>query len=253
MLENASILIVDDDNREALELKNFLKSKVGVDKVECTPSVMEACEYLKAQETDLVVLDLIMPMHDGYKFMELLDHMGLEKSPEVIVTSAISNQDAIKKAMNMGACYYMLKPYENDVLYSRIEEILTEDIPHEEVSSAKKDAGTDRQIMEIFLSLGLPPHLKGYQYLREAVKLALADPSIIYSITKRLYPEIAKRFDVTPTKVELAIRHALEVAWQRNRMDNLKSVFGCDIYLKDMKPTNGEFVALMADKLSTGY
>ncbi len=253
MLENAGILIVDDDNRSAMELKSFLKSKAGVDEVEWAPSVMEACEFVKTMDIDIVVLDLIMSMHDGYKFMELIDRMGLSSRPQIIVTSAISNQGAVKKAMNMGASYYMLKPYENELLYSRIEDALTEDEKEEEAAPAKRDTGTDRQIMEIFLSLGLPPHLKGYQYLREAVKLALADPSIIYNITKRLYPEVAQAFNVTPTKVELAIRHALEVAWQRNRMDNLKSVFGCDIYLKDMKPTNGEFIALMADKLATGY
>lgn len=248
MLENANVLIVDDDNKTAHSLKSFLSSKEDVGNVEWMPSVAEACEFLSLKPTDVVVLDLVMSERDGYSFLENMDKLNLKRRPDVIVTSAISHEKAIKKALHMGASYYMVKPCENEIVYRRIVDILG--MGPDEVQ--RVSPSVDQEIMEMFLTLGLPPHLKGYQYLREAVKMVLDDSGIIYSITKRLYPSIAEKFEVTATKVELAIRHTLEVAWQRNKMENLNQVFGCEVYLKNIKPTNGEFIALVADKIATG-
>ncbi len=249
MKKDANILIVDDDARTANTLKDFLAAKGNVKKAEWAASVAEAHEMLDIMDTDVIILDLIMSMSDGYSFLESMRRVPQAEKADVIVTSAINNEGAIKKAFDMGAKYYMVKPYENEVLYDRIVDVM------EFEGNAKAGAGNrrniDQKIMNIFLSLGIPPHLKGYQYLREAIKIVLAEPAMIYSITKGLYPRVAERFGVTPTKVELAIRHTLEVAWQRNKMDNINEVFGCDIYLKNCKPTNGEFIALVADKLAT--
>lgn len=250
MNEKANILIVDDDSQTVRDLQNYLETKEKIGMAEWMPSVAQACDYISTKPVDLVVMDLILPTNDGYYFLELLNKMNLKKLPDVVITSAISHDRAIKKAMDLGVKYYMLKPYDNEILYDRMM-FLLEDDPIAEEEPFASDVSLDQKIMEIFLALGLPPHLKGYRYLREAVKMVIADPTIIYSITKRLYPEIAKTFGVTPTKVELAIRHTLEVTWQRNKMDNLESIFGCDVYLKNMKPTNGEFIALVADRLAT--
>jgi len=244
-----NVLIVEDDTRIADGLKSYLSTKSMVDMVESVPSVSEAIVFLDVEDIDVVVLDLIMPAFDGYYFMETLNKAARYKKPDIIVVSAINNENAIKKAFDMGAKYYMVKPYENEIMYQRIIDVTQlADEPWEKRPTGGRNI--DQKIMEIFLSIGLPPHLKGYQYLRAAIKLVLEDNSMIYSITKRLYPEVAKQFDVTATKVELAIRHTLDVAWQRNKVD-LNKIFGCEVYLKNNKPTNGEFIALIADKLAT--
>lgn len=250
MEEKSNVLIVEDDPVTAKNLKRHLKRKGRFDVVEHLESVAEACEYVQVQNTDVVVLDLIMPVQDGYFFMEEMDRLRLSKRPHIIVTSALAHEHAVKKAFGMGAKYYLIKPYENEIMYRRITDVLEiGQLPAPDLPAEEKSA--DQKIMEMFLMLGVPPHLKGYQYLREAVKMVSEDPSMIYGITKRLYPAVAERFDVTPTKVELAIRHTLEVLWQRNKMENLNRVFGCEVYLKKSKPTNGEFIALVSDKLFT--
>ncbi len=249
MEKNTNVLILEDDERTAGSLKSHLRTKQGIDMVESVPSVQEACEFLRAQDMDIVVLDLIMSVSDGYTFLENLGTLDIGKKPEVIVTSAIDTEMAIKKAFEMGAKYYMIKPYENEIMYRRILDVL--DLPAM-LPSAETPAGSktvDQRIMEIFLTLGIPPHLKGYQYLRAAIKMAMEDPSLIYAITKQLYPGVAEQFGVTATKVELAIRHTLDVSWQRGSMQNMDDVFGCNVYLKNNKPTNGEFIAVVADLL----
>lgn len=251
MTKNANILIVDDDERLALDLKKFLNGQEDIQTAEYASSVAEATETLQAIEVDVIILDLIMPVNDGYYLLESLPRIRLRKNPAVIVTSAISHERAIKRAFDLGARYYMIKPYKNEIIYNRIFDVLETDIIGQQPETPQRSRSLDQRINEIFLPLGIPPHLKGYNYLREAVKMVLKDYTLIYSITKRLYPAIAQHFDVTPTKVELAIRHTLEVAWQRNHMENLSQVFGCDIYLKGTKPTNGEFIALVADKIAT--
>ncbi len=247
-MDKIKVLIVEDDQATAKNLLDYLKTHESIKRVEQAGSVAEAYLFVNEEKTDVVVLDLIMPSKDGYSFLEMMTKMSADKKPDVIVTSAIGHEKAVKRAFDMGAKYYMIKPYENEIMYRRICDV-------REVESAGGQPGwkksIDRTIMELFLAIGIPPHLKGYQYLREAIKIVVESPDEIYGITKRLYPAVAKQFHVTPTKVELAIRHVLEVAWQRNRMESLSRVFGCEIYLKGTKPTNGEFIALLADKIVT--
>ena len=245
MKDQKNILIVDDDTETSLGLCKYLRGKDDVEWVDCTESAQEACHYVQVRSVDAVVLDLVMPVNDGFFFLAKMQRLNMSPKSRVIVTSLISNEQAIKRAFQMGAAYYMVKPYDHEIVYQRILDVL--DIYGNEEENRKKSV--DQQIMEIFWALGMPPHLKGYQYLRTAIRMAVDQPSIIYNITKGLYPAIAKKFDVTPTKVELAIRHLLDVVWQRNELANLDQVFGCNMYLKNKKPTNGEFIALVADKI----
>ncbi|HBU11921.1 MAG TPA: sporulation transcription factor Spo0A [Clostridiales bacterium] len=249
MSKNTNVLILEDDRHTANDLKHHLRGKDNMEYVECVPSVEEACQFLQVKPVDIVVLDLIMSSRDGYCFLETLDHLTLQQKPHVIVTSAIDNEHAIRRAFDMGAKYYMIKPYENEVMYRRILDVCFSGA-RQKGAAGGKGKTIDQRIMEIFLALGIPPHLKGYQYLRTAIKMVLLDSTIIYSITKKLYPSIAMEYSVTPTKVELAIRHTLDVTWQRNKFEHLDQVFGCDVYLKNTKPTNGEFIALVSDLLS---
>ena len=206
---------------------------------------------VRAANPDVVLLDLIMPNCDGFGFMEALSRSQAPK-PEIIVTSAIGQEDFIRRAIDLGARYYMVKPYDMDVLVKRVREMMLDKRAWSGRQSIQVAASRslDERITSIFLMIGIPAHIKGYGYLREAVKMVIANKDVINRITKELYPGIAQICGTTPSKVERAIRHAIEVAFSRGRIENINQVFGINIYSKGDKPTNGEFIALIADKLS---
>ena len=157
----------------------------------------------------------------------------------------------IQRALSLGAKYYMVKPFELDLLYKRLLDLFNmRSVPTKVPVPAVKSRSLDEKITSIFLSIGIPAHIKGYQYLREGIKITIRNPEIINTITKELYPGIAQHFGTTPSKVERAIRHAIEVAWSRGRIENLNEIFGYKIYNNNDKPTNGEFIALIADRLT---
>lgn len=165
--------------------------------------------------------------------------------------SAISSENLYARAISLGATYYMNKPFVMETLYQRLLDFFDLrqlDIPKKPV--LVKSKSMDERITSIFLSIGIPAHIKGYQFLKEAIKIVIREPEMINSITKRLYPAIAQNFETSPSKVERAIRHAIEVAWNRGRIENLNTIFGYNIYTKNDKPTNGEFIALIADRLT---
>ena len=180
-----------------------------------------------------------MPRLDGYG---VLEKIGRER--RVIVMSALSSGSFVTKAIDLGAKYFLMKPFRFQQLEARIVECMK--------SSAAvriKNKSLEEKITNIFITVGIPAHIKGYQFLREAIKMAIDNPDVINSITKRLYPEVARRFDTSPSKVERAIRHAIEVAWNRGKIENINSLFGVRVYSHNEKPTNGEFIALVADKM----
>jgi len=181
----------------------------------------------------------------------------MPNAPAVIALTALSRDDFIVRAVQLGVYYYMLKPFDLSVLLSRVREamerrraprIQTKLAAIPQVSSANKSA--EERITSVFLSIGIPAHIKGYQFLREAVKMCIETPDMINRITKELYPGIARKYNTSASKVERAIRHAIEVAWGRGRIDVLNQVFGHNVCSLDAKPTNGEFIALVSDKLS---
>ncbi len=230
------ILIVDDNTEFVEELRRGFDSELydvivaynGKDGLE------------KSNEVDCVLLDLVMPIMDGFAFLEKFD----KKSAKVIAVSALSQDVFIAKAMELGCDYYLLKPTPVESIVKKVEEAL-----NQKSRRLIKNKSLEERITKIFISVGIPPHIKGYQYLREAIKLSIEDPDIINSITKKLYPGVAQRFDTSPSKVERAIRHAIEVGWNRGKIENINSLFGVRVYSQNEKPTNGEFIALVADKL----
>ena len=153
--------------------------------------------------------------------------------------------------MEDGAAYYLIKPFSIQTAIERFRELLkSKPSASKEMAVSKRTPVTiEEKISEIFISIGIPPHIKGYGYLREGIKMTIEKPYIINEVTKKLYPSIAEKFQTTPSKVERAIRHAIEVAWNRGRIDAINAIFGARIYLGSEKPTNSEFIALVADKL----
>ena len=234
-----TILIIDDNKDWADEIAKGLSTVDGFEIVATASDGDAGIKAFNALRPDVVVLDLVMPIRDGYSFMENV-HKG---SSKIIVLSALSQDAFINRAVSVGADYYLVKPCSVKTLQSKIEEIT-----HRKREN-RIDKAIEERITNIFITVGIPAHIKGYQFLREAIKMAVDNPEVINSITKKLYPQVAMRFDTSASKVERAIRHAIEVAWNRGKIENINNLFGVRVYNHNEKPTNGEFIALVADKM----
>lgn len=198
---------------------------------------------------DLVVVGMFLKGTDGSGVIRTVNKSCAGTK---LVAMGLSNDAIIEKAIGEGACYYLVKPFSIQTALERFRELMKDRTAVEEKEiavSKRKPVTTEEKISEIFISIGIPPHIKGYGYLREAIKMTVERPYIINSVTKELYPTVAKKFATTSSKVERAIRHAIEVAWNRGRIDAINAIFGARIYLGTEKPTNSEFIALVADKL----
>ncbi len=205
----------------------------------------EARQALESINADVVVTELVMSGEDGYALLEKY------RDVKFIVASELKSEVFVIKSLELGAKYYLVKPLEYNVLEQRILNVCEgSKLGGKTVRSKSISERTlDERISSIFVSVGIPAHIKGYQFLREGIKLAVDNPPIINSITKNLYPSIAQKFNTTSSKVERAIRHAIEVAWNRGKIENINSIFGVKVYSSAEKPTNGEFIALLADKM----
>lgn len=251
-LSKTKIILVDNNEQMRKTLKEQL-SNGDVEVVADFLDAISALNYIKENEVDVVVTDIVLPNIDGYEFLEALNKLGLKYRPKILILSALSSDNFINKALNYGADYYMVKPCDINVLKERIKELKNGESYKEAVTEIKTIKPRNKQLEEkitnIFITVGIPAHIKGYQFLREAIKMAIDNPEIINSITKKLYPSIAERFETTASKVERAIRHAIEVAWNRGKIENINALFGIRVYSNNEKPTNGEFIALVADKM----
>lgn len=201
-------------------------------------------------------MDVIMPRMDGFAVLQKWNELKDRPNTQIILLTALGRDDFIARAMELGGAYYIVKPFDMEASAQRILDICKKQaaqpqVRHEAPPSANA-VSSEEQLANLFLSIGIPAHIKGYGYLREAVRLVLDQPEIINRITKELYPGIARRFGTTPSKVERAMRHAIEVAWSRGRLENINQIFGYRVFEADDKPTNGEFIALIADKLRLG-
>ncbi len=245
---NVSLLIVEDNLGLSRSLNNFFSKDRTIDVVGCASNVLEAEEMVKLLNPDAILLDVIMPGSDGFNLIEKINKMDLKKAPQIIMYSSIGHDAIIKKAALMGVRYFMVKPLDMDILKSRILELFN---PISDTADTRTypQKSLDEKITNIFLTIGIPAHIKGFTYLREAIRVVYKQPDIINSITKQLYPTVAEIFNTSPSKVERAIRHAIEVAWTRGKIENINGIFGFKIYSRNDKPTNGEFIALIADRL----
>ena len=199
---------------------------------------------------DVLLLDIIMPHLDGLGVLEKINEM--ENKPKVIMLTAFGQENITRKAVELGASYYILKPFNMDVLVERIRLLGNGAVPAPSVSSLSrvtKKSSLEADVTGIIHEIGIPAHIKGYHYLREAIMMVVEDVDLLGSVTKILYPRIAEKFDTTSSRVERAIRHAIEVAWSRNNIDTIKKFFGYTVNTERGKPTNSEFIALVADRL----
>ena len=246
--KNLKAILIDNNEEYCKITKDYFLESASVKVVATFGVVDDAIEYVKAGNVDIVLLELVLQNGDGYQFISKLNDLNLSNKPKVIVVSALSGEGFIQKAVSMGVDYYMVKPVDYNLLETRILDVVCGNFVSSPVEYTSSQVKTNK-ITNIFITVGIPAHIKGYQFLREAIKMAIDSPEIINSITKRLYPSIADKFDTSASKVERAIRHAIEVAWNRGKIENINSLFGIKVYCSNEKPTNGEFIALVADKM----
>lgn len=260
MQNEISIAIFDDNVDFAQILNKFLSGKEGIKIVGIGHNGEEAIDMIEKLNPDVALLDVIMPQLDGIGVLEKLDLINKPRKTKFMMLSAVGQDAITQRALALGAQYYMIKPFDLDTLVERIVEIKTgliENVPSKEtiikspyISLMKKeDESIESLVTKIMHEVGVPAHIKGYQYIREAIILAVNDIETINSITKIMYPTLAKKFKTTPSRVERAIRHAIEVAWTRGEMDVNNEMFGNTISASKGKPTNSEFIAMIADKL----
>jgi two-component system response regulator (stage 0 sporulation protein A) len=252
-------VVIADDNREFGDILNeYLSNQADIEVVGIARDGIEACDIIKSKLPDIAILDIIMPHLDGLGVLERVNSMDISKKPLFIVLSAVGQDKITQRALALGAEYYVVKPFDMEVLVSRIRQlknvtqsnIIKSAYSGEDLSrSVPKPMNIEAEVTNIMHEIGVPAHIKGYQYLRDAIMMVVEDLEIINSITKQLYPSIAKEYNTTPSRVERAIRHAIEVAWSRGQIDTIDSLFGYTINIGKGKPTNSEFIAMVADKL----
>lgn len=256
-----TVAIVDDNERIVNLLETILKEDDDVEVIGKADNGLDALSMIKEKNPDVVLLDLIMPKLDGLGVLEKVRHNSeFKKVPAFIVVTAIGQEGVTENAFNLGASYYIMKPFDNNIILSRIKQIKGEPkfIDNHRVSTFENKTGyvernLESDVTNIIHEIGVPAHIKGYQYLRDAIMMSVNDSEMLNSITKLLYPSIAKQHKTTPSRVERAIRHAIEVAWSRGKMDTIDDLFGYTVSNGKGKPTNSEFVALIADKIRLEY
>ncbi len=261
-MEKLNIAIADDNERMVQLLDQIVSSDEELEVVGKAGNGEELIEIIREKKPDVVLLDIIMPKLDGLTVMDRINREQNLKKPAFIVISAVSQEKMTEDAFELGADYYILKPFDNDMVVNRIKRVRSRQ--QKSFAKPKKVNAYDNKkeymehnletdVTNIIHEVGVPAHIKGYQYLRDAIIMSVNDMEMLNSITKILYPTIAKRHQTTPSRVERAIRHAIEVAWSRGKMDTIDELFGYTVSNGKGKPTNSEFIALIADKIRLEY
>lgn len=247
-MKNIRLLMIDDNVNLVKMVKEYFE---GHKDIEVSLEAYDGAEGIrlieeKKDEYDLIILDLIMPNKDGMYVLEEMKARGIDK--KVIVATSYNASEVIRRVSEYGVSYFILKPFELIDLEKRIIEAVSQN----DIVSKNIDFGYNNlqiSITKILHELGIPSHIKGYQYIREGIGIIYERPETIGGITKELYPELAKKFDTTVSRVERAIRHAIEVSWNRGSWDLMEEIFGHSVDIDKAKPTNSEFIVTIADKL----
>ncbi len=251
IMQKKGVFLLQESNESIQSLMELFKNDKDFEVVGSSTDGIAAISIIADKKPKFLITELILSGYDGLSVISKVKEMGGIK---IVVLSAMCSDEIVKKAIELGADYYMAKPFDPKLLLERLSFI--DNVAYEKKSAFPNDGSgnfykisLDEKISKIFINVGIPPHIKGYVFLREGVKMAVNDPSVINNITKKLYPSIGEKFNTSSSKVERAIRHAIEVAWNRGRIDTINSILGVRAYIGAEKPTNGEFIALVADKM----
>ncbi|MDD2510516.1 MAG: sporulation transcription factor Spo0A [Syntrophomonas sp.] len=252
-------ILIADDNREFCGiLRDYFNNDSDFEIVGICNNGTEVLEIIEKTPIEVLILDLIMPYMDGIGVLEKINELNIEPRPRIVILTAFGQENITQKAVQLGADYYILKPFNLQVLGDRVKQVVRDVQPRVEnrsagtsVVSSRPGAGKDMEIevTKVIHEIGVPAHVKGYQYLRDAIMLVVAEINYLGAVTKELYPTIAQKYDTTPSRVERAIRHAIELAWDRGDLDKINKFFGYTVSGEKGKPTNSEFIAIIADRL----
>ena len=248
MENNAKILLCDENSDERKRICDFL-TKSGFHQIDEASKGDIAIDRLMNESYDIAIVDLWMCGVDGIGIIRTVQKSHLKNKPSFILTSPINKQNVLMEASEAGADICILKPFDNSSLVAHIDSLMRLRSKSDMRSSLSTNADMEAQVTKIIHQIGVPAHIKGYQYLRTAILMTIDDNDIINSVTKVLYPAVAKKYQTTTSRVERAIRHAIEVAWDRGDLDTLNAYFGYTIQNDRGKPTNSEFIAMIADNL----
>lgn len=257
MNQNTIKVLLADDNKDFCDIiVDHLNKQEDITVVAVAMDGIDAMNKIRDFHPDVAIIDGIMPRLDGLGVLERLQKVEESNRPVTIILSALSQDKVVQKALDLGAGYYMVKPFDMDALTQRIRQLMQEQKPllktgTSAVASAANSAAYDLEtkVTNILHEIGVPAHIRGYHYMREAIIMSVNDMDVLNYITKELYPSIAKKCNTTPSRVERAIRHAIEVAWNRGKVDAIDALFGYTVNNHKGKPTNSEFIALIADRL----
>lgn len=254
-------LLIADSNPELIaQMKSFFDSKDSIDLVATATDGMDAAEKIRHFNPDAVLMDIVLPQLDGIGLLKSINTLPRAHRPVVIVMSGAKREHLTNICMQLGADYFMIKPCDNETVYERIQLLCTPRLSQNLVAGVSygdktpsSDTPSDRAIeisvTKTIHSVGVPANIKGYQYLRDAIIMSIKDTELINAVTKQLYPKVATRHNTSPSRVERAIRHAIEVACIRGNEEELYNLFGYTVSNNKGKPTNSEFIAMIADKL----
>lgn len=256
-MSKLNVAIADDNERMIQVLGDLVRNDEDLHLVGTAKDGEEAYRLIKDKEPDVVLLDIVMPKLDGLGVMDKVNNdLTIKTHPAFIMVSAIGQEQITEAAFARGASYYIMKPFSNEMVVNRIKNLKTDVrrvntklvTPYEKVPE-KPQQNLEEVVTSMIHDVGVPAHIKGYQYLREAILMSVNDMDMLNSVTKILYPEVAKKYQTTPSRVERAIRHAIEVAWSRGKVETIEEMFGYTVSVGKGKPTNSEFIALITDKI----
>lgn len=247
------VVIADDSSQTTLIVSECLKMQAGFEVVKTFNSGKSLLSFLESNQVDLLMLDIVMPEVDGFKVLEdLASKKEKYHSPKkIIMLSSFNNESLLVRSSALGADYFIIKPIDMQNLLETINNLFKE-LPKKSnvnLNAPEKEIDLNEEITSILHEIGVPAHIKGYLYLREAITMVYNDINVLGAITKVLYPIIAKKFNTTSSRVERAIRHSIEVAWGRGNVDTIASIFSYTVSYNKSKPTNSEFIAMIADNL----
>ncbi len=249
MTKRTRIMLAQEGSDFANHCASFLSS-YGFDVKTVAKDGSKIIESIRELSPDVVLMDAFMPRIDALGVLNQLRETELEKRPIIALMSAVDNPRFEQVLLSAGADYYFLKPFELNVLAQRLSELAGwQNTSEKELTKSQHSNDLEVTISDVMREIGVPAHIKGYQYLRQSIILTVNDPELMHAVTKLLYPTVAKTNHTTPSRVERAIRHAIEVAWDRGDVDVLSSYFGYTIQNSRGKPTNSEFIAMISDKL----
>lgn len=249
MSQKKQVMIVEDNLQIVQSISQFFCMKNKIQVCSTASNALEAIDLMNTMMPDAVILDLVMPKSDGFVLLEHLNSHDHEKKPVIIIISSLSHQAVIQRACDLGASYFIAKPFSMEVLHERVLNFLNVE-PEDKQTVPVRENDLDQRLSSLLMQIGIPPQNKGFRYISDAARMVMHKPELINSLTKKLYPGIGEIYQTSPGNVERGIRHSIEVAWNSGKLEKINEIMDCKLFDPKYKPTNGEFISVIHQMLS---